>query len=268
MPIPDTTTGRLSSTWAYTLAVPKRDPHDILGVERDAGMAAVKAAWRKLARAHHPDLTGSDAEAVRAATARMAEINAAYDLIRRLDAERGAGIHDSASRGASTHSGSGAAETDAPRRRPAGPPRPRPTRPVTGRVDTSDTLRPRNTTFGPGIRMGGAGTPPRARPADRQPPRASDPTGPTRSRRREGWTPPPEPALGEAQALELTFGKFHGHTLGQVADFEPSYIDWLAATISHDPDVVAAARVIRRRLDDRGIRRRSRPPRRPIASAD
>jgi curved DNA-binding protein CbpA len=248
--------------------VPKRDPHDILGVERGAGMAAVKAAWRKLARAHHPDLTGSDAAAVRAATARMAEINAAYDLIRQLDAEGRAGIRDGASAGGERAQAGGTAGTEAPPRRTAGPPRPRPTRPVTGRVDTSDTFRPRNTTFGPGIRMGRAGTPPRARPADRQPPRASDPTGPTRSRRAESWTPPPEPALEEAQALELKFGKFHGHSLGEVADFEPSYIDWLAATISHDPDVVAAARVIRRRLDELGIRRRTRPPRRPIISAD
>ncbi len=36
-----------------------------------------------------------------------------------------------------------------------------------------------------------------------------------------------------------TFGKFHGHTLGQIAAFEPSYIDWLAGTVTHDPELVA-----------------------------
>jgi curved DNA-binding protein CbpA len=254
--------------------VPKRDPHDILGIERGAGMVAVKAAWRRLARAHHPDLSGSDPAAARAATARMAEINAAYDLLRQHDAERRAGVRD---RGDYTdHETDDGASTgpDAAARGTAGPPRPRPTRPVTGRVDTSGTFRPRNSTTGPrstvagsGIRMAGTGTPPRARPADRQPPRASDPTGPLRRRRPAEWTPPPEPSIDDARARELGFGKFHGHTLGQVADFEPSYIDWLAATISHDPDLVAAARVLRRHLDGQGIRRRSRPPRRPAPPA-
>jgi hypothetical protein len=67
-----------------------------------------------------------------------------------------------------------------------------------------------------------------------------------------------EPSLGEARDLLLGFGKFHGHSLGEVADFEPSYVDWLASTMSHDPTLVAAARVVRRRLDELGIRRRVR----------
>jgi hypothetical protein len=58
--------------------------------------------------------------------------------------------------------------------------------------------------------------------------------------------------------VELAFGKFHGHTLGQVAAFEPSYIDWLASTITRDRELVAAARVVRDDLDRRGVRRRSR----------
>ena len=59
--------------------------------------------------------------------------------------------------------------------------------------------------------------------------------------------------------MELPFGKFHGHTLGQVAAFEPSYIDWLATTISRDPDLLAAARVVRDDLDRQGVIRRPRP---------
>ena len=66
--------------------------------------------------------------------------------------------------------------------------------------------------------------------------------------------------------MELEFGKFHGHTLGEVADFEPSYIDWLASTMTHDPELVAAARVLRRRLDELGIRRHVRPSRRLVQS--
>jgi hypothetical protein len=67
--------------------------------------------------------------------------------------------------------------------------------------------------------------------------------------------------LDEAYAVELDFGKFHGHTLGQVAAFEPSYIDWLASTVTRDPDLTAAARCIREELDRQGIVRASRPPR-------
>jgi hypothetical protein len=67
------------------------------------------------------------------------------------------------------------------------------------------------------------------------------------------------PPLDEAAAMELPFGKFHGHTLGQVAAFEPSYIDWLATTITRDPDLLAAARVVRDDLDRQGVIRRPRP---------
>ena len=56
----------------------------------------------------------------------------------------------------------------------------------------------------------------------------------------------------------MTFGKFHGHTLGQIAAFEPSYIDWVSGTITRDPELVAAARVVRAELDRRGVVRRVR----------
>jgi hypothetical protein len=66
--------------------------------------------------------------------------------------------------------------------------------------------------------------------------------------------------LDVARDLVIEFGKFHGHTLGQIADFEPTYIDWLAKTISRDPDLVAAARVLQDDLDERGIVREPRMP--------
>jgi hypothetical protein len=80
-----------------------------------------------------------------------------------------------------------------------------------------------------------------------------------RSRLRN-FRPPAGPPLDQAVDVELMFGKFHGHTLGQVAAFEPSYIDWLATTITRDRDLVAAARVVREDLDRRGVRRRTRTP--------
>ena len=68
-------------------------------------------------------------------------------------------------------------------------------------------------------------------------------------------------ALDEALELELDFGKFHGHTLGEVAAFEPSYVDWLAGMLTRAPEITLAARVIRDELDRRGVHREHRPMR-------
>ena len=51
----------------------------MLGVPRDAGQSTIKAAWRRLARENHPDLTQHDPAAAERATRRMAEINRAYN---------------------------------------------------------------------------------------------------------------------------------------------------------------------------------------------
>ena len=40
------------------------------------------------------------------------------------------------------------------------------------------------------------------------------------------------------------FGKFHGRTLGEIAALEPTYLAWVERTITRDPDLVAAARVV------------------------
>ena len=230
---------RPSEVGLYTRAVARRDPHDVLGVARDAAQSTIKAAWRKLAREHHPDLTRDDPAAAERATRRMAEINRAY-------AELRAGFADT--NGAGRGNG-----------RATGPPEPRPSRPVTGRVDTSSTFRPRNTTTGPTIRH--ERRPPfRSDRLSREPLRASTPTGPLNRRRQRNFRPPEPPSLAAARDLVIEFGKFHGHTLGQIADFEPTYIDWLARTISRDPDLVAAARTLQNDLDERGVVREHRMP--------
>jgi hypothetical protein len=123
----------------------------------------------------------------------------------------------------------------------------------------SHTFRARNQVLGgSGRRATLPGHPPvRIDPVDREPPRASTPTGPLVRDRIRHFRRPPSPALADAQATVIEFGKFHGHTLGQIADFEPSYIDWVASTVSHDPDLVLAARVIQAELDRRGVARRA-----------
>lgn len=212
----------------------------MLGVPRDASQATIKAAWRRLAREHHPD-TQHDPAAAQRATRRMAEINRAYAQLRET-LPPGPGV--------------GADGTNA--RRTVWPPEPPPTRPVTGRVDTTATFRPRNTTTGPRIRHESR-PPSTADRLRREPLRASQPNGPIGRRRVHNFRPPEPPSLEAARAFEVVFGKFHGHTLGQIADFEPTYIDWLARTISRDPDLVAAARVLQDDLDARGVARQPRP---------
>ena len=91
--------------------------------------------------------------------------------------------------------------------------------------------------------------------------RASQPSGPMERGRLAGHVPPEPPTVDEALELEVTFGKFHGHTLGEIVAFEPSYVDWLAGTMTRDPDLAMAARVIAEDLDRRGILRPNRPTR-------
>jgi curved DNA-binding protein CbpA len=233
------------------------DPYATLGVARDASGATIKARWRRLARQHHPDLVGNDPEAAKEATRRMARINAAYELLsepaRReaWDIDRGFDPERWASARA-TASGPGGPS--------AGPPRPRPGRPVTGRVDASAILRPRNAVTTPAaLRVTLPGHPPRSGTrVEREPLRSSHPCGPVT--RRPGSRRAALPTLDEALLLSLEFGRFRGHTLGEVAAFEPSYIDWIAATVSRDRDLVVAAQVIRDDLDRRGVERRQRPP--------
>ena len=65
------------------------DPYGILGVDRQASDAAIKAAYRKLIRDNHPDrliAAGMPKEFIDLATEKMATINAAYD---RVAKERG-----------------------------------------------------------------------------------------------------------------------------------------------------------------------------------
>ena len=232
----------------YDDAMAQRDPHDVLGVDRDASQATVKAAWRRLAREHHPDLA-ADSAARRDATRRMAEINAAYQALR----SGATGRAGKPGRDAAATSGSGPGPGTGPQApeaaRPSGPPPPPPTRPVTARFDTTDLFRPRNATTTPA----GGGYRHRPRPLVKlrratwgqvEEPRASDPTGPLQRVRARRAARRPLPDLDAALATRIVFGKFHGHTLGEIAALEPTYLAWVERTITRDPDLVAAARVV------------------------
>jgi DnaJ-class molecular chaperone len=54
-----------------------RDPYDVLGVPKNANAAAIKSAFRRLAKKLHPDANKQDKKAA----AKFAEINAAYEIL-------------------------------------------------------------------------------------------------------------------------------------------------------------------------------------------
>ncbi|WP_439373913.1 DnaJ C-terminal domain-containing protein [Bradyrhizobium sp. DASA03120] len=54
-----------------------RDPYEVLGVPRSANAAAIKSAYRKLAKKHHPDSNKGDPKAAQ----RFAEINSANEIL-------------------------------------------------------------------------------------------------------------------------------------------------------------------------------------------
>lgn len=59
---------------------------DVLELDADAGFEDIRAAWRRLAKANHPDLKPGDAEAA----ARFQAVQAAYDVLRRAEERRNA----------------------------------------------------------------------------------------------------------------------------------------------------------------------------------
>src|SRR5256885_11410973 len=61
-----------------------KDFYQVLGVKRDASEKEVRAAYRKLARKHHPDVNPGD----KAAEARFKEINAANEVLSDPDKRR------------------------------------------------------------------------------------------------------------------------------------------------------------------------------------
>jgi DnaJ-class molecular chaperone len=54
-----------------------RDPYEVLGVPRGASAAAIKSAYRKLAKKHHPDSNKNDPKAA----GRFSEINSANEIL-------------------------------------------------------------------------------------------------------------------------------------------------------------------------------------------
>src|SRR6059058_6627882 len=54
-----------------------RDPYEVLGVPRGASAAAIKSAYRKLAKKHHPDNNKNDPKSAD----RFSELNTANEIL-------------------------------------------------------------------------------------------------------------------------------------------------------------------------------------------
>jgi curved DNA-binding protein CbpA len=54
-----------------------RDPYEVLGVGKNADAAAIKSAYRRLAKKLHPDANKNDPKTAQ----RFAELNSAYEIL-------------------------------------------------------------------------------------------------------------------------------------------------------------------------------------------
>jgi curved DNA-binding protein CbpA len=185
------------------------DPYKVLQVDPGAGQDVIAAAYKRLARRHHPDVS-QDPSSV----ATMVRINQAWEMLR--DPVRRAAVDRARTRSAATSARAVAAEgreqaaQDARRRTPA----------------PSPATRPASWPF-PGMQDPAAG------PFETGGERAS-PTW-TSGRSTEGSTydartmglgaagSPP----GNPSGSIVTFGRYEGWTLGEIARADLEYLEWL-----------------------------------------
>ena len=77
---------RVEATFAGSIADDRSDPYEVLGLSAQASDAEVRAAYRGLMRDTHPDrlaAQGLPEELVEVANKKAAEVNAAYDRVKR-----------------------------------------------------------------------------------------------------------------------------------------------------------------------------------------
>ena len=204
------------------------DPYKVLQVDPEAEDEVIQAAYRRLARKYHPDVSAGPEGA-----ARMAAINAAWDVLR--DPDRRA-APDLARRIAAR-----AAERGA-----AGPATP---------STAAPGGRPARGAATPGSGGGAAARPPATVSSDGTSGRSSHGGGydPSRMGAPDGLGaagPPP----GSPSGTVLGFGRYAGWSLGEIARRDLDYIEWL--------DRMPIGRPYRDELDAllrRAGRRRSAP---------
>jgi curved DNA-binding protein CbpA len=190
------------------------DPYAILGVPRTASTADVKEAYRKLAKATHPDI-----DARPEAMAAMVRINSAYELL--ADPFR-------RSRWDATHPVKGKRH----RGSPAAAPRP-------------GATPPRGT--GGSTGSGGANG---ARPGSSSRPAGRSGTGSRPSEAPGPGSATAQLSLDEAFAFRFGTGKYQGRTVREVVEWDRGYVEWVARTGRDRPRLALAARKVLMHLDE------------------
>ena len=198
------------------------DFYKLLMVDPEADPEIIAVAYRKLAQRYHPDVT-DDPDAA----AKMAAINAAYDVLK-----------DPGKRAAYDRERRFGASTGRPGTRPAG---------TTGtagsgtgsasgaRPGTSSGARYGSTAYG-GTRPAGGPTQSGGwTPGGRESYTGASATAASGEKVRAGgaagtggtqddWAgPPPGPASGSV----ITFGRYRGWSLGEIARYDISFLEWL-----------------------------------------
>ncbi len=198
------------------------DPYKTLQVDPQAEFEVIEAAYRRLARKYHPDVS-PDPES----HARMIAINQAWEVLRdpvkraAVDRERGRVAGTAAwIVAADAHARPGGPGTDrrpaaAPAQTPAGPPDAAPEPRQGWPFGMGDPVRE------PPPEAGGSG--PRAWASGRAPLGgfASGTAGRPEGAGAAG--PPP----GNPSGSVLNFGRFAGWSLGEISRYEIGYLEWL-----------------------------------------
>ena len=183
------------------------DAYKVLQVDSEAEDEVVQAAYRRLARKYHPDLSAGPETA-----ARMAAINAAWDLV----GEPAARAAYDRSRAAA---GRGAGTSDSARDRDA---------------ETRGSDRPTAGGGAPSMPPGTARTardrPPETVSRDWTSGRSTEGGGFDESMRMAQGLGAAGPPPGNPSGSVLNFGRYSGWSLGEVARYDIEFIEWLDRT--------------------------------------
>jgi len=185
------------------------DAYKVLQVDSEAEDEVIQAAYRRLAQKYHPDVLGSGS----ASADRMAAINKAYEILKDPDRRR---AYDSERRMAARATEMHAA-TPRPPTGDAGPARP-------GGGPTV-TRPPGGHRTAPGARSDG---PEESSPGDWTSGRSSQGGGynPAEMRTRDGYGAAGRPP-GQPSGSVLSFGRYAGWSLGEIARRDIDYVEWL-----------------------------------------
>lgn len=202
---------------APILPVSIPDPYKVLQVDPEAEHEVIAAAYKRLARLYHPDVSANPDS-----VARMVSINQAWEMLR--DPVRRAAVDRARVRAAATSARVAAADGRVHAARPSTPGSWGPS--AAGRP-TDD---PQEWPF-PGMQdpMAGSFTVPPPRPAQASTAAGAAGSSPDRGYGTRGMgTGAAGPPPGRPSGSIVTFGRYEGWTLGEIARTDLEYLEWLS----------------------------------------